>query len=73
MESEARDKPPIVELGLEEQFDQAEGLHPFTMRVMRVAMPENKVLPSVEKYGGNSDPTKHLGTFVDAMVVYSSN
>lgn len=58
---------------LGEQPYQAEGLHPFTERVMRVAMPENKMLPSVEKYEGNSDPTKHLRSFVDAMAVYSPN
>ncbi|XP_014491678.1 uncharacterized protein LOC106754192 [Vigna radiata var. radiata] len=34
-------------------------------------MPENKVFPWVEKYGGVSDPIKHLRSFVDAMVVYS--
>lgn len=53
--------------------DQAEGLHPFTVQVMRVAMPENKVLPTMEKYGGDTDPVKHLRYSVDAMAVYSSN
>lgn len=40
---------------------------------MRVHMPENKVLPSVEKYGGLPDPAKHLRSFVDSMTVYSSD
>ncbi|XP_014506155.1 uncharacterized protein LOC106765899 [Vigna radiata var. radiata] len=53
--------------------DQAEGLHPFTPRVMQAIIPENKVLPSMERYGGSSDPIKHLRSFVDAMAVYSSD
>ncbi|XP_014521996.1 uncharacterized protein LOC106778541 [Vigna radiata var. radiata] len=53
--------------------DQAEGLHPFTPRVMRAIIPENKMLPLMEKYGGLSDSVKHLRSFVDAMVVYSSD
>ncbi|XP_014522255.1 uncharacterized protein LOC106778781 [Vigna radiata var. radiata] len=57
----------------EDQFDQAEGLHPFTNNVMGAVMPENKVFPWVEKYGGTSDPVKHLRSFVDAMAVYSSD
>ncbi|XP_014511505.1 uncharacterized protein LOC106770195 [Vigna radiata var. radiata] len=36
-------------------------------------MPENKVFPWVEKYGGTSDPVKPLRSFVDAMAVYSSD
>ncbi|XP_014511715.1 uncharacterized protein LOC106770417 [Vigna radiata var. radiata] len=36
-------------------------------------MPENKVFPWVEKYGGATDPVKHLRSFVDAMAVYSSD
>lgn len=31
------------------------------------------MLPSVEKYGGSTDPIKHLCSFVDAMAVYSSD
>lgn len=53
--------------------DQAEGLHPFTPRVIRAIIPENKMLSSMEKYGGSSDPIKHLRSFVHAMVVYSSD
>ncbi|XP_014506245.1 uncharacterized protein LOC106765998 [Vigna radiata var. radiata] len=53
--------------------DQAEGLHLFTARVMRMAMPENKVLPTMERYGGSTDPIKHLRSFIDAMAVYSSD
>lgn len=53
--------------------DQAEGLHPFTPQVMRAIIPESKMLPSMEKYGGSSDPVKHLRSFVDAMAVYSSD
>lgn len=53
--------------------DQAEGLHPFTARVMRAIIPENKVLPSMERYEGLTDPMKHLRSFVDAMAVYSSD
>ncbi|XP_014524451.1 uncharacterized protein LOC106780663 [Vigna radiata var. radiata] len=53
--------------------DQAEGLHPFTARVMRTGMPENKVLPIMERYGGSTDPIKHLRSFIDAMAVYSSD
>ncbi|WVZ15676.1 hypothetical protein V8G54_013242 [Vigna mungo] len=55
------------------QPDQAKGLHPFTDNVMRAAMPENRVFPFVEKYGGLADPVKHLRSFVDAMAVYSSD
>lgn len=58
---------------LDEQLDQAEGLHPFTAHVMRTVMPENKVLPFVEKYGGSIDPIKHLRFFIDAMAVYCSD
>ncbi|XP_014515523.1 uncharacterized protein LOC106773338 [Vigna radiata var. radiata] len=36
-------------------------------------MPENKVFPWVEKFGGTSDPVKHLRSSVDAMAVYSSD
>lgn len=36
-------------------------------------MPENKVLPSMEKYGGSTNPIKHLRSFVDVIVVYSSD
>ncbi|XP_014506404.1 uncharacterized protein LOC106766165 [Vigna radiata var. radiata] len=57
----------------QEQTDQAEGLHPFTPRVMGAVIPENKVLPTIERYGGASDPVKHLRSFVDAMAVYSSD
>ncbi|XP_014501625.1 uncharacterized protein LOC106762304 [Vigna radiata var. radiata] len=57
----------------EDQFDQAEGLHPFTANVVGAVMPENKVFPWVEKYGGASDLVKHLRSFVDAMAVYSSD
>ncbi|XP_014503045.1 uncharacterized protein LOC106763360 [Vigna radiata var. radiata] len=53
--------------------DQAEGLHPFTTCVMRTGMPENKVLPVMERYGGSTDPIKHLRSFIDAMAVYSSD
>ncbi|XP_014492443.1 uncharacterized protein LOC106754889 [Vigna radiata var. radiata] len=56
-----------------EQPDKAEGLHLFTANVMGVAMPENKVFPWVEKYGGSTDPVKHLRSFVDVIVVYSSD
>lgn len=57
----------------EQGRDQAEGLHPFTPRVMRAVIPENKVLPPLRKYGGSTDPIKHLRSFVDAMAVYSAN
>ncbi|XP_014496173.1 uncharacterized protein LOC106757853 [Vigna radiata var. radiata] len=53
--------------------DQAEGLHPFTVQVMRTIMPENKVLPAMERYGGSTDPVKHLRSFIDTMAVYSSD
>ncbi|WVZ07299.1 hypothetical protein V8G54_020645 [Vigna mungo] len=56
-----------------EEPDQAEGLHPFTDNVMRAAMSENRVFPFVEKYGGLTDPVKHLRSFVDAMAVCSSD
>ncbi|WVZ20914.1 hypothetical protein V8G54_008236 [Vigna mungo] len=63
----------VNQMVLVERPDQAEGLHPFTAIVMRAPMPENKMLPTMEKYGGLTDPLKHLWSFVDAMVVYSSN
>lgn len=31
------------------------------------------MLPSMKKYGGSTDPIKHLRSFVDAMAVYSSD
>lgn len=40
---------------------------------MGAIIPEKKVLPSIEKYGGLKDPTKHLRSFIDAMAVYSSD
>ncbi|XP_014490823.1 uncharacterized protein LOC106753517 [Vigna radiata var. radiata] len=36
-------------------------------------MPENKVLLVMERYGGSTDPVKHLRSFIDAMAVYSSD
>lgn len=69
--SEGRNPPPDGNLALVERPDQAEELHPFTTNVMRAVMPENKVFPSVEKYGGLTDPVKHLRSFVDATEVYS--
>lgn len=60
-------------LALTERPDRKAGLHPFTAAVMRAMMPENKVLPAMEKYGGTSDPVKHLRSFVDVMAVYSSD
>ncbi|XP_022637925.1 uncharacterized protein LOC111241862 [Vigna radiata var. radiata] len=68
-----QNQPFVEALEGEDQFDQAEGLHPFTANVMGAVMPENKVFPWVEKYGGASDPVKHLRSFVDAMAVYSSD
>lgn len=56
-----------------EHPDQAEGLHPFIAAVMSVPMPKNKVLPVMLRCGGLIDPVKHLRSFVDAMVVYSSD
>ncbi|XP_014521982.1 uncharacterized protein LOC106778524 [Vigna radiata var. radiata] len=53
--------------------DQAEGLQPFTTRVMRATIPENKVLPSMERYEPLTNPVKHLRSFVDAMAVYLAN
>lgn len=52
---------------------QAEGLHPFTATVTRAPMPENKVLSVMERYGGLTDPVKHLRSFVDAIAVYYSD
>ncbi|XP_014499222.1 uncharacterized protein LOC106760277 [Vigna radiata var. radiata] len=40
---------------------------------MQAIIPENKVLPLMERYGGSSDLVKHLRSFVDAMAVYSSD
>lgn len=40
---------------------------------MRAIIPENKVLPPMERYEGLTDPIKHLRSFVDAMAVYSSD
>ncbi|XP_014522446.1 uncharacterized protein LOC106778949 [Vigna radiata var. radiata] len=40
---------------------------------MRAVIPENKMLPPLDKYGGSSDPIKHLRSFVDAMAVYSTD
>ncbi|XP_014511507.1 uncharacterized protein LOC106770197 [Vigna radiata var. radiata] len=40
---------------------------------MRAIIPENKMLPPLDKYGGLSDPIKHLRPFVDSMVVYSTD
>ncbi|XP_014503340.1 uncharacterized protein LOC106763689 [Vigna radiata var. radiata] len=53
--------------------DQAEGFHPFTPQVMRAIIPGNKMIPPLDKYGGSSDPVKHLRSFVDAMAVYSTD
>ncbi|WVY94664.1 hypothetical protein V8G54_033752 [Vigna mungo] len=58
---------------LVEQPNEVEGIHPFTARVMRAVIPENKMLPSMEKYGGGTDSVKHLRSFVDAMALCSLN
>ncbi|XP_014499470.1 uncharacterized protein LOC106760563 [Vigna radiata var. radiata] len=67
-----RQNPTVADRDVD-RIDQAEGLHPFTMSVMRTVMPENKVLPTMERYGGSTDPVKHLRSFIDAMAVYSSD
>lgn len=67
-------RPDRVEiLGLVLRPDQAEGLHPFTVVVMGAPIPENIMLPPIEKYNGSNDPNEHLRSFVDAMAVYSPN
>lgn len=40
---------------------------------MKAVIPENKMLPSMEMYGGSTDPIKHLRSFVDVMAMYSSD
>lgn len=53
--------------------DLAEGLHPFTVTLMRALMPNNRMLLAIEKYNGSTDLDEHLRSFIDAMVVYASN
>lgn len=62
---------PAAVIDLVVRPDRVEGLRPFTAAVMRTAMPENKVLPTMETYSGTTDPEKHPQSFMDAMVVYS--
>lgn len=63
-QDESGERNPIIN-------DQAEGLYPFATQVMRAVIPEKKMLPTMEKYGGATNPVKHLRSFVDAMAVYS--
>ncbi|XP_017441044.1 uncharacterized protein LOC108346478 [Vigna angularis] len=40
---------------------------------MEALMPENKALPTMEKYDGSTDPSEHLRSFADPMTVYSND
>lgn len=73
MENQATENNPerVNPLALVERPDQADGLHPFTVAVIRAPLPENKMLLTMEKYNGATNPEKYLQSFVDAMVVYS--
>lgn len=63
-------QPTILDLVV--RLDRAQGLHPFTVAVMRVVMPEKKLFPTMEKYSGKTDPEKYSRSFVDAISAYSS-